>query len=133
MRQRLEGVMQITIRTIPHKEQRYDTCGDWLFDTGGNLEIRVSEVGDWRMEALVAFHELAEMLICKRNGVTQAAVDAFDIRYESNRPADDDSEPGDDPAAPYYTAHQFATCVERLLCRELGLNWQDYERQLNLL
>lgn len=122
--------MNITIKTVNHIDQRYETCGDWYFDVQGDLVIAVSSVGDWRMEALVAFHELAEVLICKHRGITQSAVDEFDIAYEKNRPVDDVSEPGDDPRAPYYDGHQFATIVERALCRELGVNWQEYEKRI---
>ena len=32
-----------------------------------------------------------------------------------------------DIAAPYYREHQFATCVERLLALELGVEWNKYD------
>lgn len=121
--------MNITIKTIPHTEHRYETVGDWWFDKDG-LQIRVSTVGDWKAEALVAFHELAEALVCQKQGVTQEEVDTFDLEYEAERQSGDESEPGNDPTAPYYNAHQFATIVEKMLARELGVNWQDYECKL---
>ena len=37
--------MNITIKTIAHDKQRYDTVGDWWFDDEGDLQIRVSRVG----------------------------------------------------------------------------------------
>jgi hypothetical protein len=118
--------MRVTIEVIPNEKQRYPTVGDWQWD-GDHLTISVSEMDNWRYEMLVAFHELAECLICKHRGVDQAVVDAFDIKYEDSRPADDVSEPGDDPTAPYYREHQFATCVERLLSRELDVSWKQYD------
>jgi hypothetical protein len=36
------------------------------------------------------------------------------------------SEPGDDPRAPYYREHQFASGMERLMAAELGIDWQQY-------
>src|SRR5271166_1612720 len=110
--------MKITIEVIPNEKQRYPTVGDWQWD-GDNLTISVSSMDNWRYEMLVAFHELAECLICKHRGITQSSVDEFDMQYEKVREDGDESEPGDDPAAPYYSEHQFATCVERLLSREL--------------
>lgn len=124
--------MRITIETIPHAEQRYPTVGDWQW-RGDDLLIRVSEMGDWRYEAAVAVHELVEVLLCKRDGVTEAAVDAFDMAYEKARQPGDESEPGDDPACPYARQHCFATAVERMLAAALGMSWLEYERKVESL
>ena len=69
--------MKVTIEVIPNNQQRYSTCGDWQWD-GDNLTISVSKMGDWRYEMLVAFHELAECLICRHRGIQQEQVDDFD-------------------------------------------------------
>ena len=124
--------MKIIVETIPHHKQRYPTVGDWEWQ-GDNLFIRVSELGDWRYEMLVAFHEIAESLICKQRGIPESVVNEFDIEYERNRPEGDLSEPGDDVCAPYYHEHQFSTCVERLLCRELGVDWKQYDQAIGEL
>ena len=118
--------MKVTIEVIPNENQRYPTVGDWQWD-GDNLTISVSAIGDWRYEMLVAFHELAECLICNHRGISQESVDEFDKRYEAARLEGDVSEPGDSIAAPYYREHQFATCVERLLALELGVEWNKYD------
>src|ERR1035437_9917736 len=49
---------------------------------GELLRIRVSKLSDWRREMLVAFHELAEVLICKHRNISQASVDRFDNQFE---------------------------------------------------
>ena len=121
--------MKITIETIPHADQRYRTCGDYFFTADGDLEIRVSETGDWRESALIAFHELREVLVCKHLGISQAAVDEFDKRYESDRDAGlhgPEDEPGNDPKAPYREAHAAATAAERALAYDLDVNWEQY-------
>lgn len=118
--------MNIVIETIPHGDQRYETVGDWWFGPDV-LHIRVSAMGDWKKEALIAFHELAEALLCKDRDITDEQVTAFDRKFEANRQPDDNSEPGDDAAAPYRREHFFATTVERLLAAELGVDWQDYD------
>ncbi len=118
--------MKITIETIQHKQQRYPTVGDWFFSGNGDLHIKVSDLGDWRYNALIAVHELVEVLICKHNGVSQGIVDDFDINFEANRKPGDESEPGDHPNSPYQREHCIATAVERLLCAELEVKWEDY-------
>lgn len=126
-------MLDITIKTIKHSKQRYNTVGDWIFK-GQTLTIYVSEMCDWRKEALVAVHELIETLCCKDKTINQKDVDAFDMVYESNRdPSDLTSEPGDDPAAPYHMQHKFATIVERMLAEQLGIKWEEYEATIQNL
>ena len=129
--------MNITIKTIPQKEQRYETIGDYWFirkespPTNFNLEIRVSETGNWKYEALVAIHELVEVLLCKDRGISEPDIMAFDKAFEAKRKPDDkDSEPGDDPAAPYGKEHRFAENIERLVAAELGVNWNTHDADL---
>lgn len=85
------------------------------------------------MESLVAVHELVEVLLCDANGFFQNTVDDFDMEYEKNRKPGDESEPGDDPKAPYHRQHCIATGVERILAAELGVNWKEYEDCINAL
>jgi hypothetical protein len=61
-------------------------------------------------------------------GVSPEAVDKFDKAYEAHRKQGDDSEPGDDPKAPYY---QIATGIERTLAVELGVDWSVYDREVS--
>ena len=123
--------MNITIKTIPHDAHRYETVGDYWFDDNGNIEIRVSDTKNWKYEALVALHELVEVLLCKDRGISEPDIKAFDEAFEAKRPAGDvDSEPGDDPAAPYGKEHRFAENLERLFAAELGVNWATYDADL---
>lgn len=133
--------MNITIKTIQHKDQRYPTVGDWQYDDQGNLTITISELGDWRMEALIAVHELVETLLCKQAGIKQIEVDAFDVTFEHNRPPSnkyeavegENDEPGDEPTAPYVRQHCVAIGFERILAAELGVLWKLYEEKINAL
>ena len=118
--------MRIVIETIPHKAQRYPSCGDWLYE-GNTLKIFVSKTRDWRYSFLVAVHELIEAGLCKRAGITQEAVDKFDMKFKGK------GEPGDDPKAPYRQQHAVATDIERYLATMLKVNWQKYEAALNKL
>lgn len=125
--------MKILIETIPHKEQCYNTPGDWRRDADGALRIKVSEeIGD-KFAFLVALHELIEVTLCEERGITCEAVDKFDTAFERTRPKNDDSEPGDAPDAPYKKEHFFATSIERLMCAEMGIDWNEYDAAISKL
>lgn len=121
--------MKIYVKTIQHEQQAYATSGDYWQEGGeaGTLQVRVSDMGDWRYEALVAVHEIVEAVLCRAQGVSFEDITTFDLLFESKRAADDDSEPGDAPSAPYQRQHNFATAVERMLCAALGIPWAEYE------
>ena len=126
-------MLDIEVKTTPHHQQRYPTCGDWQQPADGVMRVTISDMQNWRMEFCVAVHELIEAALCQHNEVDAMAVDVFDMQYEKERSEGDVSEPGDDPAAPYHREHCFATGIERLLVAELGLNWQVYENVINSL
>ena len=136
--------MQIIIKTIKHSKQAYNTPGDWRFENAEGksisqtealcrantddcvLRINVSRLGDWRYEMLIAMHELAETLMCMKNGVMVEDIDAFDKAFEKARKDGNQDEPGDDVSAPYVNEHCIATAVERLMCAQLGCAWNEY-------
>lgn len=129
--------MNVSIKVIPHKEHRYPTVGDWWFDASkSTIEIRVSDMNNWRYEMLVAVHELIEVLICKHKGITTKQVDKFDMQFEKERAQGkhpDYAEPGDQPKAPYRDQHCIATGVERILAACLGVCWEHYAQAIESL
>ena len=56
------------------------------FDAEGNLTIRVSDMGDWRYNFLLARHEMDEAILCKHAGITTEMVDADELKAS---PTDD--------------------------------------------
>jgi len=118
--------VRIVIETIPHKDQRYPTVGDYFYD-GDTLKIFVSKTRDWRYSFLIAVHELVEAGLCKHAGIDYKAIDDFDMNFKGG------GEPGDHPDAPYREQHTAATGVERYLAAKLGVNWKKYEAALNKL
>ena len=123
--------IEIHSLTIDHKDQRYNTCGDWWFELPHEdlivLQIRVSRLRDPYMEALISIHEQVEALLCLKRGVDQDKVTAFDKEFEG------EGEPGDSTEAPYHKEHFFATTIERLISYEFDVNWSDYDDRIEAL
>lgn len=119
--------MRIRVETVKHQQQRYETCGDWLFDKDGNLVIYVSELGDWRYEAMLAVHELVEAILCKDRNIPEEDVNGFDVGHPELE------DPGLDERAPYHKEHMIADSIERALCQHLGLSWNAYEKSMEKL
>ncbi len=121
--------MKISILTQPHNLQRYNTIGDWYTDKiTGTVYIRVSTLGSWRYELLVAIHELVEAFLCMHDEVAEESVTKFDKQFVER-----DAEPGDSPNAPYQKQHCIATGVERILAACLGVKWAYYEDAIEKL
>lgn len=127
------AIKTISIQTIYHDQQRMNTVGDYLENSPGHWVILVSETGDWRMNMLIAFHELAELLQIVNDGVTEQSVTDFDEQFEKDHADSDEEEPGNDPKAPYHNQHVFACAVETLLMQKLGVNLNDYDKAVNNL
>lgn len=124
-----DGITGVRITLLPHRLQRYDTCGDYLYDKdSGELEIRVSQTADWRESITVAIHELVEASLVIQKGVPVELIDMFDQAFEG-----DQDEPGEHPSAPYYDEHVTATVVERLVAHAIGLHWIEYEDHIYAL
>ena len=124
----------IEIKSIPHDQHRYETVGDY-WDDGTGTHIRVSEVGNEDYEFLVSLHEMVEQYLCRRRGIQEEAIMAFDVAFELEREQGQwgEEEPGDDPRAPYRLEHFVATNIERQIARELGVDWTIYGQTLEAL
>ena len=122
--------MKLDIQTIPLKEMRYPTLGDYWEDWAnrGEVVIRVriaAELTD-NAQALLLMHELHEMFLCAEVGIPFEEIDKWDTWFEVNGQGD---EPGDDIRAPYHIQHVQAEALERVFAVFLGRNWEDYVRE----
>lgn len=131
----MQHIPKIIIRTIDPNNQRYFTCGDWLYDAEDDvIEIRVSNMPDWRSELAVAIHEAVEAVACVEKEISEVDVTKFDLKFEDERGAGqqtETAEPGDDKRAPYFEQHKAATFVEKEVCGQLSLSWIEHERNVN--
>ncbi len=63
-------------------------------------------------------HELVDVLLCQRMGVTAAQLETFDILHQR------DAEPGKIPWFPYHRQHIAAQAADRALPDELEIDWE---------
>lgn len=112
--------MKITIETIPHVRQRYNTVGDWHYDEDGNIKIKVSQMETKESEYLVIIHELIEAILCRDRFITVEQVDEWDISHPEAE------EPGDLVDSPYYLQHNLAEMTERLIAQQLQISWAEH-------
>lgn len=123
---------KITIEVIEHSQQRLPGSlgGDWQFDADGNLTVRVSDLGDWRMNFLFARHEMDEAILCKHAGITTEMVDADELKAS---PTDEPDSFSGYPGSCYQQQHNDALSMEWIMSRLLGVSWEEYGEKFGAL
>jgi len=129
---------KITIKPIPHEWHRYETVGDY-YESDFTLpygqkkwNFRVSKTNaDY--EFLVVIHELVEWFLAQKRGIKEEDIYAFDTAFEAKRVQGNTDEPGNDEDAPYRKEHEFAEMIERLIAKELGIEWAKYDEVISKL
>lgn len=125
--------MNITIKTIPYREQRYETCGDYWLGKDGSIQFRVNDMASPDHEFLVSIHEQIEEYLTRRRGLKESDIMAFDVMWEKEREEGKhaaDEEPGHDPRSPYRNEHVMAENIERQLALEMGIDWTTYSKDV---
>ena len=93
--------LKINLKTLPHKRHRYPTLGDYLWKiTAKGYRFTVVASRELGLDScfLVLFHELVEMFLCFRRGITEKEIYDWDIEHP------DADEPGEIKGAPYFNA-----------------------------
>jgi hypothetical protein len=116
--------MKVIIEEIPHKEQRYNTVGDWQYHDD-TLQIKVSK-SDPRSTILVAIHELIEAVLCLDAGISAEEVDEFDLDFQYG-------EPGEHKDCPYRIQHTIASVVENIVMTAMNYPQIVHETSLQIL
>jgi hypothetical protein len=114
--------------TINHKDQRYDTAGDyWKHPDGRHDVYKISRLPQgWKAELAVLIHEIVEFQLCKEAGIKEKDITKFDI--ESGH-----LDPGTIKNCPYFKQHKLATEIEKYVIKKLGLNWKEYNKSFEKL
>jgi hypothetical protein len=120
--------MKIVINTINHKDQRVGEVGDY-WEKDGTATFVISKMNK-NYQALVILHELAEYFLVKKNKISLKAIDRFDKEFYENN---NFGEAGGSKKSPYYNQHKFATKIEKMLAKELGISWNKYNKAVNSL
>ncbi len=126
--------MKLIVNSIPHSSQKYPTIGNY-FDENGIEYIEVSEM-DQRSTRLVVIHELIEKWLTENDGITEKEITDFDLMFEDERENGkhgEYDEPGDDIRAPYRKQHRIATLIEKSICLEFNMTWEQHENNCNKL
>jgi hypothetical protein len=114
---------EIVIKFIPHARQRRDEIGDWYLDRKGNLQVRITDLDNWRYNVLFARHEMDEAILCMKAGITTEMVDKDDDL--ASKLDDPDSLSGY-PGCCYQQQHSDALASEWQFSRLLGVDWIEY-------
>jgi hypothetical protein len=115
--------MKITLEVIPHEQQRLNAIGDWFFEPNGDLQVRVSELGDWRYNFLVLRHEMDEAMLCMYHGITTEMVD---IDQANAKDTDDPDSFSGYPGQYLQVQHNDALAAEWIMARLLEVDWTEY-------
>lgn len=120
----MKHLPEIYITPIKHKNQRYDTAGDY-FEIVGGWEFRISRMNaDY--EFLVTMHELTEWYLTQKSGIKEKDITKFDIESGLD-------DPGASKKAPYHKQHMFAEKIEKLIAKELKVDWKEYMKSFDNL
>ena len=116
--------LSYTLKIEPWKKMRYLTAGDY-FKTKDGWKIVTADMGNSDYNFLVLIHELIELYLTQKHGVTEPRIKKFDEWFEHEKSKGKFKKilsPGRHPKAPYKREHMFAVKIEDLLRKELGVS-----------
>ena len=116
--------MKIRVNIVEPETQRYETSGDYFYNRKGYLIFRISKQKTRFLEKMQLIHELIEQTLCEYSAILHERIDEFDMNYDMKNSTY--QEPGDDPNAPYHKQHVLAKDVEKMICKQLNLNFDEY-------
>ena len=116
---RMKHLPLMLVNCVPHRLQRYDTCGDW-YSISGVQHITISKMDSADKEIETALHEMYEWYLCETEGVAERVVDEWD----NSHPELDD--PGSHPDCPYRSQHLRALKISKIAVEGMGYNWREY-------
>ena len=128
--------MKVILQSVPKSRIRNNQCGDWRLYNSRTIKATTAFMGDEDSEFAVALHEAIEAWLCRKHGVTDESVTAFDAMFEEERerslhgPHDED---GEDLRSPYRIEHEVATKIERILIEACGVTWSQHEDTVHKL
>lgn len=113
-------MFNLNLKTIPHRDQRYDVLGDYWTE-GGVIQFRVSSIGAADYEFLIFIEALIEKQLARRMGITEQMIEAWDLAHE------DEPDAAAREDCPYRDAFLIAQGFQRAIATKLGVNWSHFE------
>jgi len=114
--------MEITLKSISPNEMRYPTVGDWEYKEKDHLVITTPNTLNPDSAFLVQLHELVEVYLCSKKGITDEEVTKWDLDHLNH-----EGEPGEIEGAPYFEQHAIANQVEVIVCQALEIPWESHD------
>jgi hypothetical protein len=108
------------ITVIPHKAQAYDTAGDYRQLNENWTEFKISQMEDDRYEFSLACHEFIEQFLTKMRSISEDEITQWDLDHI------DHPDPGSIEGCPYFREHAFSVEIEKLLMKEMSLDFDKY-------
>lgn len=121
------------IKSVSLKDARYITLGDYFFENGIR-NFWITRTNDDLMDDLILLHEFVEEVLTRHRGIREEDILKFDLWVEEEVKAGrypDDAEPGEHEKSIYKKEHLFAEKIERMVAKELNIDWKEYSKKLN--
>ena len=126
-------MIKTKIESVPLKSQRYRTLGDYFIKKGIRY-FKITKTKNNLFDDLIFVHEFCEEILTRNKGIKEKEITKHDLWIEDEIAEGrypDDAEPGEHPKSPYRREHLLAMRIEKMLAKELGINWEEYNNYLN--
>lgn len=117
-----EEIKEIVIKIINHKDQRYDTWGDYWIEDDGTVQFRISRFENSYNVMPLLVHEFLEFWRCMAEGIKEPDITDYDLAHL------EDDDPGMNLDAPYHKEHLQSMGIERFICMQDGIDFETYYR-----
>lgn len=126
-------MIDVEITTVDHTRQRFNIVGDYVEEDSGKTKLTISKFQDTRMEMITAVGELVKIFLCKSENICAEEVEDFGYAFDDSRAHLDTTNPAEDVSAPNHKQHKIATRLLNVLCEELELDWNEYQKEMSEL
>lgn len=123
------------IKSVDIENARYPTLGDYFFENSIRY-FQITNTGEDLLDDLIFLHEFIEEIITRHRGIKEEDILKHDLWVEEEVKAGrypDDAEPGEHEKSPYRREHLFAEKIEKMVAKELKINWDEYSEHINKL
>lgn len=126
-------MINLKITTVNHNKKRYNTVSDYFIGAEGEINLKISKFSDAKMEMIIAVAELAKILLCCNSEIDAEAIEDFGYAFDDSRKLMDATNPFNDIDAPNYKQQIIANKLIRIMCKELDIDWNDYQKEISNL